>query len=1074
MKNLKYLILVFTMTLLFGCAFGDGSKTQAENNVIYVSEITCEQTHFNVFVDDVIKLEDIGVKFKPANATVKPNFSLSNSNVAVIENNTIKFLNEGSVVITVSVLSDVNTYKTLSLTFVVSNNIVFATDVFIKSDSVTLNFDETAKNDLTILPSNYNGNVDVSYLNGNIVSYNYVTGTITPINVGTDTVLVKVYAENGNVISKTFKVEVTNNVYATKIADVMLNGLTVPDEITLNVGDKAEILTTIEPNNYNMGITYETSNSLISVNDNNVLICGDVAGSSELKIKVKSKNSEIIKTVKINIVNVPDALEFNIINDSNETINNGFVNTNYKLVVLSTLSDYSKLTIENCEFEYLGNNEFKIKFLNAGNTNVKISHNFKSFISDKVVTGNSDFMVYNPIEDVNFSLFAFNEILPTENNTYTIYLPNPSYYDEALLNNECVFANIELSAKGIYTKPDSLSVKFVGDCAELKNNKLTPKQIGTGKLIISSSDGFGFEKEVIINVEPLKVTNIIADEKLTLYLNGGSLKPNSKTLEFEVEPHYAYSTNVDIQYSSNVIKVENGIVYGLKEGNANITLSSGDIKKVISIEVKYVPTSICAFVNNEKISENSELMFYVSNMVYINFDVYSNNTKLDVAPAIYINDNLDGYATFKKFTFKTEETINIVVAYENLKFSFSIKVLEKNPITSFSFNYENINVNTFFTSNIKLSYTLETQNELKPTTDVLTFTTNSSLVSVSNDVLYATEPGTYEVYALINNEVVDTLTVNVIYKEYFEINSLNDFKNIEENKNYIVLSNLDFSDFSEVNAKNFNAEIDFNNKTITNLSCTMFNELNKNAIVKNLIVCGDVGLSGNTTYNFIANKNYGTIENVIFNNFNVVVNNSSSDRVNLSLLVNENYGTINGVTFNNATISTEVEFSSYPSFVCSGVSNINSNLITNIKGNISFVGFTRAGGITIDNCGTISDVTLTVNFVCTQEKQQFAGLIYKSFSSINELNQTLNSNVSNINLTINCTLNEGEAQFGGLVWNNSKICGVNVNLHINFSGVEKQTDVYLLFYKNDDINYAENFENLIVSSNKNFPYTEQN
>ena len=94
MKNLKYLILVFTMTLLFGCAFGDGSKTQAENNVIYVSEITCEQTHFNVFVDDVIKLEDIGVKFKPSNATVKPNFSLSNSNVAVIENNIIKFLNE--------------------------------------------------------------------------------------------------------------------------------------------------------------------------------------------------------------------------------------------------------------------------------------------------------------------------------------------------------------------------------------------------------------------------------------------------------------------------------------------------------------------------------------------------------------------------------------------------------------------------------------------------------------------------------------------------------------------------------------------------------------------------------------------------------------------------------------------------------------------------------------------------------------------------------------------------------------------------------------------------------------------
>ena len=169
-----------------------------------------------------------------------------------------------------------------------------------------------------------------------------------------------------------------------------------------------------------------------------------------------------------------------------------------------------------------------------------------------------------------------------------------------------------------------------------------------------------------------------------------------------------------------------------------------------------------------------------------------------------------------------------------------------------------------------------------------------------------------------------------------------------------------------------------------------------------------------------------------------------------------------------------MEFSSYPSFICSGVSNINSNLITNIKGNISFVGFTRAGGITIDNCGTISDVTLTVNFVCTQEKQQLAGLIYKSFSSINEFNQTLNSNVSNINLNINCTLNEGEAQFGGLVWNNSKIYGKNVNLHINFSGVEKQTDVYLLFYKNDDINYAENFENLIVSSNKNFPYTEQN
>lgn len=1066
MKNLKYLILVFTMVLLCGCSFGEGSntdETNASESIVYATEISFETKNLNFFVGDSINLNDLKLKILPTNVTVKPKFQISNLSVAKIENNKITFTNIGETELTVSILSDINTYKTSSLKVTINEKPVFADFLKLENTNVTLNLDETAINRLTINPSNYNQEINISYIIGNIIDYNYLTGEIKPINVGEETVNIQVKNNENNYLTTSFKVEVTNNIYATNLSNLTINNKVINEEITLFKGEKGTINYTVEPSNYNLETTFSVSNSLISVNKNGEFIVNNNVGECSIFVSVISKNDVITKEIKVTIIDFPTNLNFELkYNDENVDI--AYVGTTYYANVLNDNLNYTNIIFENCNYELIENNKFKISFASTGATTIKLKYSCSSFLSTKHFETSKEIQVYNLITDVNFSLFANNEIIPN-NNVYTIYLPNEEYYEDAVENNEVVFANINLSPKGINTKPNALSLELNGDSVTLVDNKLVPKQVGETTLKIVSNDLYNFEKVVVIKVEPLKVKTISSKEEFVLYLNGDDSHSGSAELIYSVQPFYAYNTDVNIEYDSNIIKIENNVIYAKNAGKTTLTLSANNIVKTVKVEVKYVPTNICAYINNEIINNNQEIEAFTEKDYYINCLIMSNETELNVLPTINVDGNIETTNNLK-LKFSVSGTHNIIISYDNLEFNFVLNVKLLNPILSFNFENDFLQINQFFVNEQEINYNITLKFDNEPTTDVLTFESNNeTVVSVLEKKLIINSIGTAQIFAKINDNVVATLNLEIYYKEYEQINSYVDFINIQENKNYIVNSDLDFSNFTVNNILNFDGEIDFNNHTITNVNTQLFNCLGSNSVIKNVVVSGVSNIISGSNFSIFANETYGKIFNVTLKDLTIL--STSNNPMEIATICLNNNGLISNVVFNNVTLRNTYEFTKYTGMVMAGICVLNNNIISEITGEISFEGFTKVGGVSVEGCGEIKDCNITINYICSQELQQIGGLVHTTNTKyVNGI--TKDAEFNNLDITINIFFNNSTLTFGGLIWNNKSCLGSNINLYVNFNGEIAKENAFLMYYKFTEDYLISNITEISCESNTMF------
>ena len=1061
MFKVKYLfVALFSLVFLCGCGKTPDADlnngTSGSSAVVYATNISINETNLTYFVDDIINLNNLNVVITPNNATVKPTFSVNNTNVAEIIDSTLTFKAEGTVVLTASVLIDVNTYKTFSLTFNVETKPVYAQSISVASNAVALNFDETKINGLTINPSTYNQDLSVTYSNNFVATYNPETGLITPISAGETVVTVKAFKSKTEVVETTFTVIVTNKIYATEISEIKLNNVAANNNIVLAVNETGNLVSSVLPNNYNLGVVYECSNNLISINSEGTFVVGNNTGDCVITATAVGANGAITKQINVSVISIPNRINFSI-KHNNEVVDCLYVGETYELTVLTTLADYSLLNFENCNYTQVNNNVFSISVASAGSVNIRVNYTISSFMNNYNIAGSSTYNVYNKITDINFSLLNNSvEIVPNQG-IYTLYLPNTDMLAEAITDNALVFADINLEAKGINTKPSSLNYVLVGDAVTLSGNRLTANKLGSATLKISSNDIGGFTKDVALQVQPLSASEIIVDKTINLYINGNSSQPSSIELEYMVVPAYAHNTEVVIENTDSSINIEGNIITAMEEGSATVTLTCGDVVESIVVNSYYVITDFSVFIDSEKLENNSEIDIIIGTDFYLKTYIFSGAVELNKPVQLYENNEL--VTTFNgtlKCNLSQEKSHNFKIVCEDFVLNFVVNIIATNPVVSFEFVNGNLELNMFEATEHILNYVLELENSSRPTTDSFVIVSSEpGIVEVVDNKLVLIQVGEVIISAKVNGVTVDSFNLKVINKEINYINTLSDFININPTKNYVVMSDLDFSTFTANNSVDLSGEINFNNKTITNLKTRLFNTINSGAKVENLIVSGSVSLDVNNVlvndslipnFTFICDENNGVINNITFKDLTLnFTNDSSVSNAQMSLISTVNKGVISDINLNSVNVLFNYKSIIFAGVVVGGLTNVNHGEINGVTGVATFTGFTRIGGITIDNHANISNVELTLNLNCAQTKHQVGGVIHKNKLS------TENSNLpelTNIDLTINAiNTNSGTINFAGFVYNVlDNYIANNINLAINFEGEFSSGTTYLVHY----------------------------
>ena len=1073
MKLKNYLIIVMFFTLfIFGCS--TNPPPDADSGEVYATNVSFSLPTTNYYVGDEIKLDDLSVKLEPSKVTVKPKFTVDNSSLGVINDGLLTLLAEGELSLTVSVLSDVNTYKTYTVKLNISTKPVYAESVEVDNDTITVNYNNAAVNLVTILPENYNKGVLVEYEHGNVLEYDYETGEITPIAAGTDTVTVIVNKSDTETITKSFEVIVTNNIYATGIESIKINNKTTTENIILFTGEEGEISSVVEPNNYNLSVNYSCSNSLITVNGDNFTV-GNTAGTCELICTVFTQDSVITKSVTVTIL--PMLIEINFdLKLNNDSVSELYVGTVYNAFISTNLPDYDNVIFTNCNYVYVNENSYNITLNSAGETKIDVLYTIASFIGSYEITGSKTLSVYNPVTDINFALQNGTELIPSLG-VYTLYLPNSELFETAVSNNELVFADLTVSAKNTNTKQSVLEVTIEGDSILLSGNRIKANKLGESKIIVTANDISNFRKEFTVNVLPLKATEILTETEVELFLNGTSDYPNSFELDYSVMPSYAYNKEVEINSNSNVVEVNDLIVTALTEGLANITLTCDDIVKTIAVTVSYYESSFVAKLDDEVVSENTVVELKSENTYYLQGEVYSGSTKLNREVSCFVNgEQLDNSAIYK-LCFTEQGNYNIKLKYKGFEVNFVANVTLNNPIISANFTDENSTVNMFNLTTMQLSYEINKTDQTKPTTSSYYFESNNSLVvRVNGENLEILSCGTATISLVVDGNKVDELFITVINKEINYISNLSQFLAIKNkpNSNYVVTNNLDFTSFTYDDSFNFGGEIDFNGKTISNLKTPMFKTIENAAVVKNIVVSGVLNLdvsdyyneSTNPTayYSLIAFENNGTINNLKFDNFEFnLLNKNSVDLTTVSLVVTTNNGVVSNITLTNFEFNANFSSSKVAGVIYSGLVNTNNGEILAVTGDATYLGFTRISGVALYNYNKIADVTLSQTFNVTQSKNQIGVLSYRCMP-VNDKNPE----ISNINLTTT-VVNTQTLTFAGFVYDASEITINNVKLSFTFNGDYNDETTFLIYktVSDSNVDYSK-FE--IVETNKNFEY----
>ena len=205
------------LIMVIACFAGVFSGCGSSNNEAFAENVAFELNTVNARVGDKISLEDNAFNIFPTDlCTNSCSFSSSNPQIADVNAITgeVTCLNKGTVIIYGRVKISDDKFIGDSFTLIINEALVYANNFSLQYEGeLTVGYNaEVLINAITIEGENVNVMPTVSYSSAAVVSYDYTTGQINTIGLGSTTVYVTLELKSGEQLTKQFKVFVVEQI----------------------------------------------------------------------------------------------------------------------------------------------------------------------------------------------------------------------------------------------------------------------------------------------------------------------------------------------------------------------------------------------------------------------------------------------------------------------------------------------------------------------------------------------------------------------------------------------------------------------------------------------------------------------------------------------------------------------------------------------------------------------------------------------------------------------------------------------------------------------------------------------
>lgn len=236
-KSLKIVLTSSVLLIIIGLLLCLYFFVINKDDNIYVEDLSLSKNDLVLKVNDTYAITNI-MQVAPSNYNVQIMCYAENSKyVSIVDGYTIKANSIGETKVIIKALCDKDSYINEVLSINVIPEPVYPENFTFEKLSVSIEADKTATNKI-VTSTKYTATPVVTYSVGGICLYNYQTGEITALRVGTTIVNVK-FTNGTNIISKSFEVIVSNS----KSRIVVENCNFVNNEYTLQVvkGDSSRL-----------------------------------------------------------------------------------------------------------------------------------------------------------------------------------------------------------------------------------------------------------------------------------------------------------------------------------------------------------------------------------------------------------------------------------------------------------------------------------------------------------------------------------------------------------------------------------------------------------------------------------------------------------------------------------------------------------------------------------------------------------------------------------------------------------------------------------------------------------------
>ena len=408
--------------------------------------------------------------------------------------------------------------------------------------------------------------------------------------------------------------------------------LSISNSIFLNNRANAKDLQ-VTRNENNITITFTGQNNFLNAiysrNDTEVTFTNvtywsakGISNTGSSAIKPSRSNKEAGQNITVSIV-VNDIL---VLSEVKVTDENGMivldisVGENYFIGVRhDTDSYYTEAT-----YTTSNNIKFNVNVTSQTTTNRTVNITAKSNIPNEIIDGKLLFILPNGTE-IN-ATYATNGIWWTLHTFDDVgdYNINATYIglDDVTINNATISirydARVNVNNKTLdlfvgdnftivaTTTPEGLNVTYVQDDSGVyivdENGVVTALKNGTGSVLVKiGGDGVYAENSTIVNITVSKVPTEIKVTNATLDLKVDGEIETGATLIPADAGNLTYTIN-----NPSIVKVEDGKIIALKEGNATITVSFTGNKKYLPAENKTIIVTVS--LNDVSISVNNDTL----------------------------------------------------------------------------------------------------------------------------------------------------------------------------------------------------------------------------------------------------------------------------------------------------------------------------------------------------------------------------------------------------------------------------------------------------------------------------------